>query len=369
MVADAWFGRHSGKHREVIMSFFDRIYLRSEAESRSITAENPTGARARGAMEDVPPWSGQGWNPARELGRGFKVRPCISLEPGSTTTLMDTEGPGILRHIWVTLDHKFLRDVVLRVYWDGQSEPSIECPIGDFFCNSWNKRQDIFAIPFNVNPEGGFNCFMPMPFRKHVRITVENQSPNKLDGFFYAINYTLETVPAEALYFHAVWRRENPTVPLRDYVMADGIRGRGQYVGTFMSWQQNSAGWWGEGEIKMFLDGDSEHPTICGTGTEDYFGGAWGFAARDYSAPFMGFSQVSGKSDQVGCRMTLYRFHMLDPVYFRQDLKVTMQALGWRSEGRYLSLQDDIASVVYWYQTLPHAPLPTLPSRNEREII
>jgi hypothetical protein len=349
--------------------FLDSLYQKRDAESRSITAENPKGEKGKGAMEIPPKWKGEGWNPARELGQGWKVRPCITLQGKSTETIADIEGPGIIRHIWITISEKFYRNIVIRIYWNGQKSPSVECPIGDFFCNSWNKRQDILSMPMNVNPDGGFNCYFPMPFQKHCRITVENQAPEKMDGFFYTINYSLEKVPADALCFHANWRRENPTKYERDYLMIDGIKGQGHFVGTFMSWQQNSAGWWGEGEIKMFIDGDKKFPTICGTGTEDYFGGAWCFHERDYSAPFLGFKQVAAKCQETGCRMTLYRFHILDPVFFKKDLKVTMQALGWRSEGRYLSLQDDISSVVYWYQTLPHAPFAPLPDRNAREII
>jgi len=350
-------------------NLMDGIWLKSGAESRSITAENPKGEKGRGAMEIPPEWKGEGWNAARELGQGWKVRPCITLQKNSTEIIAEIEGPAVIRHLWITLHEKWCRDVVLRIYWDGQKDPSVESPIGDLFCNSWNKRQEITAIPMNVNPKGGFNCYFPMPFKRHCRITVENQSPEKIDGFFYAVNYTLEKVPDEALYFHASWRRENPTLYAREYTMIDGVRGQGQYVGTFMSWQQNSSGWWGEGEIKMFMDGDDKFPTICGTGTEDYFGGAWCFSETDYSAPFLGFRQVDGKSGQTGCRMVLYRFHVLDPVYFKKELKVTMQALGWRKEGRYLALQDDISSVVYWYQTLPHNPFPRLPDRNAREIV
>jgi len=344
-------------------SDLSNIYQRSDAESRSITAENTTGAVGASAMDDP-----KGEGAARELGVGWKVRPCISLKAGETTTLMDNEGPGVIRHMWFTFSEKFYRDVIIRIYWDGDDTPSVESPLGDFLCNSWNARQDVLALPINVNPSGGMNIYFPMPFQKHARITVENDSPADLGGFFYTINYTLESVPEDALYFHAQWRRTNPTPYAEEYLMADGIEGQGQYVGTFMSWQQNSAGWWGEGEIKMWLDDDGEHPTICGTGTEDYFGGAWCFG-RDFTAPYLGFLTARGKSGDVGTRMTLYRFHVHDPVYFKKNLRVQMQALGWRGEGRYLALQDDIASVVYWYQTLPHAPLPALPKRNLREII
>jgi hypothetical protein len=339
------------------------IFLKRDAESRSLSAENPLGEKGKGAMADP-----QGEGPAREMGQGWKVRPCLTLRAGETATLMDHAGPGVIRHMWFTFDKKFYRDVILRITWDAQDAPSVEAPLGDFLCNAWNRRQNILALPINVNPSGGMNIYFPMPFKDHARITVENDSPNDLEGFFYTINYTLEQVPEDALYFHAFWRRSNPLAYGQEYLIVDGIRGQGQYVGTFMAWQQNNAGWWGEGEIKMYVDGDADFPTICGTGTEDYFGGAWGFG-DDFSAPYLGFRQVTKKSGEVGARMTLYRFHVQDPVFFRSDLKVTMQALGWRSEGRYLPLQDDISSVAYWYQRLPHAPFPPLPDRDAREIV
>jgi hypothetical protein len=343
----------------------ENIYRRREAESRSISAENPTGERGQGAMARP-----EGEGAARELGQGWKVRPCLgNVSPGETVTIMDVEGPGVIRHMWFTFKEDFYRDVIIRVYWDGQDNPSVQAPLGDLMCNSWNCRQDILARPINVNPEGGMNIYFPMPFRENARITIENDSPNELPAFFYTINYTLEPVEDDALYFHAYWRRSNPLEYGTEYLICDDIEGQGQYVGTFMAWQQNNAGWWGEGEIKMYTDDDEEFPTICGTGTEDYFGGAWGFGGRDYSAPYLGWLQVRGDSGTPGCRMVMYRFHVHDPVFFAERLKVTMQALGWRGEGRFLPLQDDISSVAYWYQTLPHNPFPPVPERNEREII
>jgi len=345
------------------------LFLKRNAESRSLSAENFRGEKGQGGMATAattlfPPAA---YN-ARELGPGWKVSPCLSIPAGKSATIMDNDGPGVIRHIWFTFDPRWYRDLILRIYWDGQPTPSVECPVGDFMCCSWNQRQNILALPINVNPSGGMNCFFPMPFRTHVRIVVENDSPNDLPHFFYTINYTREAISDDALYFHAQWRRTNPLKYGEVYTLIDGVHGQGQYVGAFMAWQQNNAGWWGEGEIKMYLDGDRDFPTICGTGTEDYFGGAWSFGA-DFSAPCFGFQQVSGKSGEAGARMTLYRFHIFDPVFFKSDLKVTLQALGWRSEGRYLLLQDDISSVVYWYQTLPPAPFPPLPDRNAREII
>jgi len=343
------------------------IYTKRNAVSRSISAENPDGAPGGGgratAETTLHPPSAQN---ARELGPGWKLSPCIAIEAGETAVLMDHEGPGCIRHIWMTLDSKCYRDVVLRVYWDGSDHPSIETPIGDFFCNSWNKRQNIAAIPINVNPSGGMNCYLPMPFRKRAKITIENQAPDLLKHLFYQIDFTLEEMPDEALYLHAQWRRENPVQYGEPYTLLDGVEGAGQFVGTFVSWQQNTEGWWGEGEIKMYIDDDDEYPTICGTGTEDYFGGAWCFG-ENYSAPYLGYQKVSG--DGVGSRLTMYRFHILDPVFFTRRLRITLQALGWRSRTRYLPLQDDVSSVSYWYQTWPASSFPALKAANEREVI
>jgi len=350
----------------------------SNAQSRSATAENVYGEKGRGGMAEVSGTPqpdvariGQRWDGpnacARDLGRPWKVRPCITLPKESTTTLMDVDGPGVIQHIWVTVADRFYRDLILRIYWDGAETPSVESPLGDFFCNGWKTRVNITALPINVNSSGGFNCYFPMPFRKKVRVTIENRSPEEVGGFFYAINYALTEVAEDEAYFHAQFRRSNPLPYKEDYVILDGVEGSGHYVGTYMAWQQNSAGWWGEGEIKFFMDGDAEFPTICGTGTEDYFGGAWSFGTN-FSAPFLGYP-LGESTNRPGNRHGLYRFHVMDPIRFQKDLRVTMQAIGWRSEGRYLPLQDDIASVAYWYQTLPAKPFPTLPSRDALEVI
>ncbi len=353
----------------MLTTHLSNLFLRHRAESRSISAENPNGEKGGGgkatAKDTLSPDSAEA---ARDLGQGWKVSPCRFIAKGEVATIMDCDGPGVIRHMWITFDTAFYRNAIIRIYWEGQEHPSVECPIGDFMCNSWNKRQNIFALPINVNPTGGMNCYFAMPYKKHVRITVENDSDRDLAHFFYTINYTLEPVEDDILYFHAQWRRSNPLPYGKAYVMIDNIQGSGHYIGTFMSWQQNNAGWWGEGELKMFIDDDKAYPTICGTGTEDYFGGAWCFG-QDYSAPFLGFRQVEKRSNETGARMTLYRFHVQDPVYFKKRLRVIMQALGWRSGRRFLPLQDDIASVVYWYQTLPTAAFPTLPDRDKREII
>jgi hypothetical protein len=350
----------------------------SSAVTRSITAENVYGEKGRGGMAEVSATPqeavkriGQKWDGpnscARDLGRTWKVRPCITVPKGQTATLMDVDGPGVIQHIWITVDPKRYRDLVLRMYWDGEKTPSVESPLGDFFCNGWKTRTNILALPINVNPSGAFNCYFPMPFRKHARITVENRAPDDQGGFFYAINYALTEIEKDDAYFHAQFLRTNPLACKDDYVILDGVKGKGHYVGTYMAWQQNSTGWWGEGEIKVFLDGDKDFPTICGTGTEDYFGGAWGFG-QNFTAPFLGYAMGSCDG-KAGNRHGLYRFHVLDPIRFEKDLRVIMQAIGWRSEGRYLPLQDDIASVAYWYQSEPHAAFPKLGDRDALEVI
>jgi len=357
----------------------------SDAVTRSITAENVYGEKGKGAMAELSATPqpevariGQKWdgpNPcARDLGRGWKLRPCIPLPRESTTSLMDIDGPGVIQHIWITTATNWYRDLILRIYWDGEDTPSVQAPIGDFFCNGWKTRTCILSLPINVNPEGGFNCYFPMPFRKHARITVENRAPAESAGFFYAINYALTPVADDDAYFHAQFRRVNPLPYKDDYVILDGVQGKGQYVGTFLAWQQNSDGWWGEGEFKAFIDGDREFPTICGTGTEDYFGGAWCFK-ESFSAPFLGYRDITAalkdarETNHTGNRHNMYRFHIMDPIRFAQDLKITIQALGWRGEGRYLPLQDDISSVAYWYQAEPHSQFPPLGARDHLEVI
>jgi len=350
----------------------------SDAVTRSITAENVYGEKGRGGMADLTKAPqpevkkiGQHWGGpnscARDLGRTWKVRPCITLPTAKTTTLMDIKGPGCIQHIWITIDWKKCWNLILRFYWDNETKPSAEVPVNYFFCNAFAPAAEILALPINVNPSNGCNSFFPMPFRKHAKITVENRSPEDIGGFFYAINYALTDVGEDEAYFHAQYRRANPLPFKTDYTILDGVRGKGHYVGTYMAWQQNSAGWWGEGEVKMFLDGDKEFPTICGTGTEDYFGGAWGFG-KNFTAPFLGYP--SGSCDgKPGNRHSLYRFHVMDPVRFATDLKVTMQAIGWHGEGRYLALQDDMSSVAYWYQAEPHSPFPAFPTRDQVEIV
>jgi len=346
------------------------LYRLSDAKTRSISPENFTGEKGKGGMAT----EGTGKNAARDLGQGWKVSPSIDVKAKSTFTLAEIEGPGAIQHIWLTPTGN-LRYSILRMYWDEEENPSVECPIGDFFACGWGQYAQINSLAVCVNPGSAFNCYWVMPFRKKCKITLENLDENDM-RLYYQIDYTLTEVPEDAAYFHAQFRRVNPLPYKEVYTILDGVKGQGHYVGTYMCWGVNNNGWWGEGEIKFFLDGDTDFPTICGTGTEDYFCGSYNFENKaegqyqEFSTPYTGLAQVIRpdgvyKSQQ---RFGLYRWHIMDPIRFQEDLRVTIQALGWRSGGRYLPLQDDIASVAYWYQTEPHAKFPTLPDKDYLEI-
>lgn len=343
----------------------------SRAKSRSISPENFTGEKGKGGMA----LEGTNSSYARDLGQGWKVSPSVFIQPHTTFTLGEITGPGAIQHMWMTAFPKFWRSLVLRIYWDGEENPSVEVPFGDFFCNGWCERANVNSLPVAVNPAGGMNAYWEMPFRQSARLTMENRSDEPVH-LYYQIDYTLTKVPADVGYFHAQWRRSNPLPYKTVHTILDGVKGHGQYVGTYVAWGSNNTGWWGEGEVKFYLDGDGEFPTICGTGTEDYFGGAWNFEHPQgeygsFSTPFLGMPQVIRpdglyRSQQ---RFGLYRWHIMDPIRFEEDLRVTVQALGWRSGGRYLPLQDDIASVAFWYQSEPHLPFPALPDADSLEVI
>lgn len=367
----------------------------SNARTRSISAENFTGEKGKGGMAT----EGTGARPARDLGQGWKVSPSIAIAAGSTATLAEINEAGAIQHMWITTFPANWRRLVLRAYWDGEEAPSIECPLGDFFANGWCEHCNVNSLPVAVNPSAGMNSYWEMPFRKSARITLENLGTGEAI-VYYAINYTLTEIPEDMAYFHAQWRRSNPVKYKEVHTLLDGVKGKGHYVGTYLAWQSNNSAWWGEGEIKFYMDGDEEFPTICGTGTEDYFGGAWcflqpknghrvysgehmgnTFLPRDmnaqefeygvFSTAFLGMPQVI-KGDGVYFsqqRFGLYRWHVMDPIRFEEDLRVTIQALGWRRGGRYLPLQDDIASVAFWYQSEPHTPHPALPDVDGLEVI
>ena len=342
------------------------------AQTRSISPENPSGGKGEGAKAEP----GERHH-ARALGRGWKVRPSIEIAPGNTALLAEISGPGAIQQIWMTMRGR-TRFAILRVYWDGETTPAIECPVADFFASAWDGFAQISSLAVCVNPSRGFNCYWEMPFRERCRITLENLSDAPIT-LYYQVNYALAELGDDVAYFHAQFRRTNPLEHGKVHTLLDGVHGRGHYVGTYLAWGSNSPGWWGEGEFKFYLDGDAEFPTICGTGTEDYFGGAWNFDTgpepnggggyRAFSGPYSGLPQIIRpdglyRSQQ---RFGMYRWHIPDPIRFERDLRVTVQGLGWRKD-RFILLHDDLASVAFWYQTLPAARFPALPSRDELEV-
>jgi hypothetical protein len=353
------------------------IYRMSDAVSRSISPENFKGEKGKGGMATT----GTGANASRELGQTWKVSPSVIIKKHTTYTVAEIDGQGAIQHIWMTPTGNW-RYSIIRFYWDDETTPSVEAPVGDFFCMGWGKYAPVQSLAVVVNPGSAFNCYWPMPFRKKCRITMENINDEDM-VLYYQVDYTLTKVPDDAAYFHAQFRRINPLPYKKDYILVDSIQGKGQYVGTYLAYGSNKNGWWGEGEIKFFMDGDTQFPTIIGTGTEDYFCGSYNFETRkknldgtetraytEFTGPYTGLPQVI-KGDglyNVAQRFGLYRWHIADPIRFEKNLKVTLQALGWRAGGRYLPLQDDIASVVFWYQSGPHGAFPKLPSKDELEI-
>lgn len=348
------------------------------AVTRSISAENPTGGKGLGAQASPgdDPWCTEA---ASELGKGWKVRPCVrNIEPGQTVVLADIEGPGVVQHIWCTVLADVHRWLAWEITYDDADAPSVRVPVGDFFANGIDGCALVNSQPIAVNPKGGMNSYWPMPFRNRFRLTIRNDGPKAISEFFYQVTYSLEDVGDDAGYLHASWSRSMTTRDRPEHVILEKVRGRGHYAGTYLVWNQLSNDWWGEGEVKFFLDGDADDsPTICGTGTEDYFGGAWGFVMdheRDmrpttYSTAYLGYPQAvyeptAKRGQRVPCH-GLYRWHVPDPVRFAEDLRVTVQALGWWPNGKFQPLTDDIASTAFFYLDRA-AEAPVLPSVEER---
>ena len=345
-------------------------------QSRAITAENTPGAKGQGG----------------QAGGGRKGLPCLwNLKKDQVYTFAQVEGAGCIRHLWITAENKGplkLRNLILRFYWEDQATPSVEVPLSDFFgvCHG---RTAPGESAFLSRPEGrGFNCYFPMPFAHKARLTVCNETGEDAGMFFYQVDYTTgDKVSAETPRFHAQFRRVANTTMGTDYVILAGVKGKGRYLGVNYGLVDRFAGkgvWWGEGEVKIYLDGDTKFPTICGTGSEDYAGSGWGlgeFAGRQMGAPLVKDQYVS-----------FYRFHVMDPVYFSQDLKVAMQQLGndgkgepadpngplkdfidkgWYKKDRpggNFERVDDVCSTAYWYQTLPTQPFPKFPDKALRSL-
>jgi hypothetical protein len=328
--------------------------------SRAISWENRDGAAGKGGMA------------AGKLGAGRKGSPCTGqIKNGDRLTLMDVAGCGVIRHIWMTLpdrDPIAYRNLILRMYWDHSEVPSVEVPVGDFFGMSHGIAVDINSAMISAVKGKGLNSWFAMPFHEHAKITIENDMPDGRDLalVFFQIDYELhERLPDNIGLFHAQFRRENPTVLKRDFVILDNVQGPGYFAGCIIGVRTLGGHWWGEGEMKFYMDGDTDFPTICGTGTEDYFGNAWGMDL--FQTPYLGCTLMQRlPENSEGLELiSMYRFHVPDPVYFQKELKATIQQIGWFEDGLG-ERSDDWCSVAYWYQAAPVKQMPPLPDKVRR---
>jgi Protein of unknown function (DUF2961) len=294
-----------------------------------------------------------------------------NIPAGQSLTLLNAEGPGEITHIWITIasnERYHLKKLVLRMYWDGETTPSVEAPAGDFFGLGLGDYFLWQSTPIQVSGDKALNCFFPMPFKRHARITVENQGTEAVNAIYWNIDYRAysKPLPEDTLYFHAQYRQATPNVAVPNattnldgtynYVWME-TTGRGHFVGVTMSVIENSDGWWGEGDDMFFVDG--EHlPSINGTGTEDYFLGAWDFGGKQFSYPLYGAPVVG--PEREGSRWSAYRFHVDSPITFTRSLRATIE------HGTANDRGDNFYSVAYWYQTEPHASFPALPAVDAR---
>lgn len=311
--------------------------------------------------------------------------------PGQTHVLMDVKGPGVITHLWLTFlgpepqtwapgGSATHQDMLLRITWDGRPRPGVEAPVGDFFANCFGRRSAVNSLPVNVEDADSYNCFWHMPFRKSARVEIVNQGDKPVHLLYYNVDWIKkDRLPEDTPYFHAQYRQEYPAVPGKDYVVLD-TRGKGHYVGTVLAVRTRSPSWFGEGDEKVFIDGEAK-PSLWGTGTEDYFLSAWGL--KQTSTPYFGVPYF----DQwgiVGGHTSAYRWHVGDPIVFQKGIRVAFEHSGWISPDEnpgYRSTswnerEDDYSSVAFWYQTgqptftarAPHARDRRLPSL-ERVVV
>ena len=330
--------------------------LPSAISSRSISFENPTGA------------PGNGGRAASPLGAGRKGAPSKIIAPGETVQLCDIEGPGTIHHIWMTTvpAPSILRSAVIRAYWDGQQHPSIEAPLGDFAGFAHGKVTTYQSAVHSVGKNAAMNIWLDMPFTRRARWSVTNEGKLPMP-FFYQIDYTVgERHPADVGRLHVLFRRENPTTLKKDFELLPTRRGKGRFLGAVIGVRALDPRWWGEGEVKFYLDDDDAFPTIVGTGAEDYVGLSFGMQ----ETPFR-YHGASLKRDGF---VSMYRWHLPDPVYWHRACRVTIQQIGHRGASRlwedypkqFFERQDDWSAATFWYEPVPSAPLPALPSVEAR---
>lgn len=339
----------------VLRTTNNELYRIRSLASRGASAENPMAKVGAGGMAK----------------NGLKGEPAIKdLKKGETAIILDQNGPGMIRHIWCTLKPNKsadIRNVIVRMYWENSKIPSVEVPLSDFFGIAHGAKVMMSSAMISVQPELGYNSYIPMPFKRHALITITNDSDTDLDWFFYQIDFTIgDKISARDGRFHASFSRENPTKLGKDFTILDTEGAKGVYLGCVLGLRPLSDGWSGEGEVKMYIDDDQDYPTICGTGMEDYIGAAWGLKA--HSARTQGAPLVEEKY------LSMYRFHIDDPVYFQKRIKITMQQMGLSSKDAALKKygdsliyrhmehprrdsnqvfylrSDDVCAVAYWYQ-------------------
>jgi hypothetical protein len=351
----------------------EKLYnLNTGLQSRSISFENPTGEK------------GQGGKTSNHLGIGRKGFPAKQIAPNEEVILCDIEGPGTIRHIWMTGDWKdnnqLLRTTIIRAYWDGQKHPSIECPLGDFMGLAHGKVTSYQSSVHSVGENAALNIWLPMPFTRHARITLKNESDISFT-LFYQIDYTINDEHDEDIgRLHVCFRRENPTIQKNDFEILPARIGKGRFIGAVIGIRTLYTGWWGEGEIKFYMDGDHDFPTICGTGSEDYVGLSYGiqqatflnhgcnliynsdsvFQVKDYF--------TNERKDISSQYISMYRWHLPDPIYWEKECRVTIQQIGWSPnvKNQLFERQDDWSSATFWYEPVPSDILPELPSAEKR---
>ncbi len=305
------------------------------------------------------------------------------VEAGNTVVLADLKGPGVITHIWMTFlhePHAWVTDgaanhqeLLLRMYWDGREKPDVEAPVGDFFASCFGKRMEVISLPVIVEDGDSYNCFWKMPFRKSARIEIVNQSKKPLRKLYYNIDWIKKpTLPEDTMYFCAQYRQEYPAVNGKDYLLLDA-QGKGYYVGTVYGVCTRSPAWFGEGDEKIYIDGETS-PSIRGTGTEDYFLSAWGLKRN--STPYFGVPYLNQHSRIVGQMTCSYRWHIADPLVFNNGIRVTFETFGWMSADEnkehrphsWNEREDDFLSVAYWYQLGPSKKFTEVPDAEGRKL-
>ncbi len=306
------------------------------------------------------------------------------IEPGETMVLADISGPAVISHIWLTFSEarpNWLEaggsahpgEIILRMYWDGGEHPAVEAPLGDFFGAGFGLRREVRSIPIQVEGGDGYNSYWQMPFFTRALITVTNEGKKNVRSFYYHIDYTeVDSLPPGTAYFCAQYRQEFPETQGKDYLILDA-EGQGHYVGTVMSVRSRSPFWFGEGDARIYVDGDTT-PTIQGTGTEDYFLSAWGL--NEHLFPYFGCTYLSDDPSNLGVRATMYRWHIDDPLRFTESLRFEIEHTGWISADEtetgeidgHVEREDDIATVAFWYQVGQPKRFTTLPSLEARSF-